>query len=267
MSTIILPTDFSKNAMRAIDFAFDFFNKEDNHFILCHFYDIPRGGTSRLFTILDQLKEQAERSMLKVKDTVEKKYDKHHITLSTIVKQGNVSSKVERLSKEVNADFIIMGTKGTSGLQEILIGSNTSKLLKRINIPVFAIPEDYHRNLIEELFFSYDGQSIGKNAIEFISSFSNNNSLPIRLLHVRKEDESPLQNWNEVKNVFNNHRISLHEVYSSSYEEGIKRTIHNEKCMLVLIKRKQSIWESLINRSDSRKIVRHLAVPILVIPE
>lgn len=267
MKTIIIPTDFSENSLKAVDFAFDFFNQEGNQFILCHFYDIPRGGTSALFTLLEQLKKQAEKDMLGIKEWVQERHSGHAVNLTTKVLKGTVYDCVKDLGAETKADFVVMGNKGATGMREILIGSNASKLLRDIKIPVFAIPEDYQKEQIEELFFSYDGKSINEESVQVISSFSKSNQLPIQLLHVRDEEEMPIQNWSKIANQFGNQHISLHEIFNDSYEEGIKSAINNAKCILTLIRREKSIWEQLINKSDSQKAVRHLSIPILVIPE
>jgi nucleotide-binding universal stress UspA family protein len=267
MKTIIIPTDFSKNSLRAIDFAFDYFNQKDNHFVLCNFYESPGGSARGLTTLLDQLRKQAEKGIAEIKLIVDKKHEDHLLNLTTIVLQGAVQNEVQNLVSETNADFVIMGTKGASGIKEMLIGSNASNLLKNINIPVFAIPEDYNKYYIKDLFFSYDGNLISRKTAQIIRSFAKSNDLPIELMHVRNESEPPIQNWREVEDLFDNHRTSLHEIYGRSYKEGIQKAIKNEKCILVLIKRKQSIWEQIINSSDSQRVVSHLSVPILVIPD
>ena len=41
-------------------------------------------------------------------------------------------------------DFIVMGTKGASGLKEVFMGSNTYKVINEIDFcPIIAVPDDY----------------------------------------------------------------------------------------------------------------------------
>jgi len=267
MKTIIIPTDFSNNSLKAMDFAVDFFNQEGNKFVLINVYDIPRGGTSGLFTLLEQLREQAEKDMVELEELLNVKYINEKFTIATKVLQGNFEEQVKNYAGANDADFVVIGTKGASGVKELLIGSNASKLLKVIKTPVFAIPTDYHKEQIAGITFSYDGNNMEADKVALMKTLSVENELPLKVLHVRKEDESPIQNWQEIESKFDDFHISLHEVYGENYEEGLRSAIEELNSILVLIRRKKSFWEKLINDSDSQRVVRHFKVPILVLPE
>ena len=267
MKTIIIPTDFSLNSIKAIDFAADYFNQSGNTLIICHVYDIPVGGTSGLFTLLEQLKRQADKDMKELTGALEAKYSDKKFTFESKVLQGNFEDQVNALSIQKKADFAILGTKGASGMQDIFIGSNAAKLLKNVELPVFAIPTNYNKSAINEVLFSYDGNEIEQQDIQLMVEFSKDNNLPIKVLHVRTEDESPIQNWDEMEALFNDKHISLHEVAAKNYQEGLKKGIEGLSSILVLVRRKKSFWERLVNDSDTQKTVRHFQLPILVLPD
>lgn len=267
MKTILIPTDFSGNSIKAIEFAFDFFNEKGNKFILCHVYNIPVGGQSSLLTLMDQLRIQAEKGLQEFKDIVENQFPNRKIELSTKIIQGDFSSQINVLAVDNKVDFIFMGAKGVSGLEEVLIGSNTARLLKKCKIPVFATPKNYEKSKIEQITFSYDGKMLTDHVIESIQYIAKKKELSIELLHIKKVDEAPIQNWAEVENKFNSKHISLFEVTAKNYEEGLKKGIENKNSLLVLIRRKKSFWEDLINDSDSQMAVKHFQLPILVLPE
>ena len=44
--------------------------------------------------------------------------------------------------KSTNADLIIMGSHGASGIKELLIGSNTERVVRNANIPVLIVKND-----------------------------------------------------------------------------------------------------------------------------
>lgn len=267
MKTIIIPTDFSQNSIKAIDFAADYFNQAGNRFIICHVYDIPVGGTSGLFTLLEQLRLQAEKDMKELMSMLEEKYAGKHFSFESKVLQGNFEDEVKALSKSKQADFAILGTKGASGMKDILIGSNAATLLKNVDLPIFAIPTNYDKSAINEIIFSYDGNAVEQQDVQLMVDFSKENNLSIKVLHVRTEDESPIQNWNELEALFDDKHISLHELAAKNYQEGLKKGIEGSNSILVLIRRKKSFWERLVNDSDTQKAVRHFQLPILVLPD
>lgn len=267
MKTILIPTDFSENSLNAFQFAADFFNHAENKFLVCNVYDIPRGGTSGLFTLLQQLKEQSEKNMEEFMTSLSAKYADKSFTMESKVLQGNFEDAVAHLAEKAQADFVVMGTKGSSGLKDKLIGSNAASVLKSIKLPVFAIPTNYNKAAINQICFSYDGAAVDQNDLQLMLELSKQHELPIKVLHVRLKEGSPIQNWAELEKMLGQHRASLHEVAAENFEEGLKNGIEGEKDMLVLIRRKKSFWEWLINDSDTQKVIKHFQIPIMVLPD
>ena len=267
MKTILIPTDFSENSLNAFEFAADFFNQAENKFLVCNVYDIPRGGTSGLFTLLQQLKEQAEKNMEEFMSMLSAKYADKHFNLDSRVLQGNFEDAVAYLAEKVEADFVVMGTKGSSGIKDKLIGSNAASVLKTIKLPVFAIPTNYNKAAINQICFSYDGAAVDQNDVKLMLEVAKQHELPIKVLHVNLKNDSPIQNWPELEKLFGQHKALLQEVAAENYEEGLKIGIEGEKDMLVLIRRKKSFWEWLINDSDTQKVIKHFQIPIMVLPD
>ena len=54
---------------------------------------------------------------------------------------GNIVTALKKIIEAEQADLIVMGTKGASGLKKILIGSNTLKVIAKIKVPVLVIPK------------------------------------------------------------------------------------------------------------------------------
>lgn len=267
MEKIIVPTDFSENSMKALTFAFDVFQEDSVEFILCHVYDVPRGGTSTLFMLMEEVRKQAEIDMKELVKLIEEKYGAALPSVSTHVVQGNLEEKIKELAKTVDADLIVMGTKGASGVKEVLLGSNASAMLKSSPVPLFTIPENYSKKRLRKIILSYDGREIRNKVAKTISDLSKLRKLPIEVVHIRSEDESPIQNWREVDALFPEFSLSLKELYGKSFEEGLLSHQEELDGILVLIRREKSFWDQLLNKSNTRKAVLRIDVPILTIAE
>lgn len=61
-------------------------------------------------------------------------------TIETIVKNGDFGENILNTAKELNIDIIVMGTHSRRGLEKILMGSVTEKVLQQSSIPLFIIP-------------------------------------------------------------------------------------------------------------------------------
>ena len=58
----------------------------------------------------------------------------------TLVKEGEVSDSIVRTAVEVMADIIVLGSHSRRGLEKILMGSVTEKVLHHSTVPLFIIP-------------------------------------------------------------------------------------------------------------------------------
>lgn len=56
------------------------------------------------------------------------------------VRQGDLPDAIEDAAKEFGADLIVVGTTGKSGVERMLLGSVSHKLLRQSRIPVLLVP-------------------------------------------------------------------------------------------------------------------------------
>lgn len=268
MKTILLPTDFSENSLMAADFATEYLSEKGTSLVLAHVYDIPRGGTSGLFYLLEELQKQAEKNMAEFLQNLTERYKGKELEFETVVLQGNFADQCNALAKRFEVGAIVMGTKGASGLKEALIGSNTVDLMRELKYPLYVIPENYKDKSIKELIMSFDGKSdIQTNLVTPIVNFANKHQLPINLLHIRVKEEDPVQDWTSLRNAFEGIKLDIQESWGNTLEEGLKKATSEAEALLVMVRRKQTFWERFFNISDSRKAVLHAELPMLIVPE
>ncbi len=63
------------------------------------------------------------------------------IGFETVVTEGNPSAEILRIAKEKNADPLVLGSLGKTGLEKIMLGSVAEKLVRRSTVPMMADPE------------------------------------------------------------------------------------------------------------------------------
>ena len=56
------------------------------------------------------------------------------------VRRGNPVEKIINTAEKQGCDIIVMGTHGTGGLTDTLMGSTARRVLRRSKIPVFVVP-------------------------------------------------------------------------------------------------------------------------------
>jgi len=128
MKNILVPVDFSKYAEHALYMAASIARIQNAEIHLVHTLGLgeallPDDGINAFdaapFVMLTEKK---------FTNFVNKPYLKD-LKVSYSVRKTSVYKEIDDVIKEVNADLIVMGSKGSSGLEEFFIGSNTQKFI------------------------------------------------------------------------------------------------------------------------------------------
>lgn len=148
MKKILVPIDFSPNSKNALHVAAEIAQKsgatlELLHVNLAAIYSAPFSeyvAVSKYVVEDQQYDESASVGLEKLKLELlgTAGFEKLNITLR--VEDGYLHSCVKTVADEDDVDLVVMGTKGTSGLTEFLVGSNTEKVIRTSPCPVLAIP-------------------------------------------------------------------------------------------------------------------------------
>jgi nucleotide-binding universal stress UspA family protein len=170
MKRILIPTDFSKYADLAIEAGAQIAKKNNAEIILIHMLELPgqandaiTGETSIPAIML--FKKKAEEILKSIKN---RPYLKG-IPITEVVQLDNAYSGIATYSNNNNIDLIIMGSHGSSGFEEIFIGTNTEKVVRLSNIPVLIIKHEVDDLNIKKIVFASDfAKEIKKPFLELL---------------------------------------------------------------------------------------------------
>ena len=161
MKKILVPVDFSKEASHALDFAIQFNEKVNGAIILVHVIEMPvahlsftgEAHSSGMESFYTGEFVKATHGKL---DEWAKRVSKAGQKVSVHMKYGNAFSNISKMIAEEEASWIIMGSKGASGLKEIFIGSNAERMVRFAKCPVFIIKGETHIKNMKNFTFTSD---------------------------------------------------------------------------------------------------------------
>lgn len=173
MKRILVPTDFSEHAEDALKVAAQIAKKNDSEIIVLHMLELPHqmndailGGTSIPETMLFMKKAN---EML---DEISSRPYLDGIPVTEIVKMDKPIHGITQVSKDYDVDLIIMGSHGSSGVEELLIGSNTEKVVRNSEIPVLVIKKDISNFNVANIAFASDFSAETKKPFEKLLNFT-----------------------------------------------------------------------------------------------
>ncbi|MFM8710206.1 MAG: universal stress protein, partial [Sphingomonadales bacterium] len=131
MRTIVVPTDFSAFATNALHYAIEMANSVRAHLLLLHVYQVPVSYTDAPIVLVsvDELRNAAEKRMEQLKDLTRKILLPDQ-KIYTETRLGNVTDELEAICEKIRPFAVVMGTKGTSGFERVVFGSNTLSAIR-----------------------------------------------------------------------------------------------------------------------------------------
>ncbi|WP_018478334.1 universal stress protein [Pontibacter roseus] len=146
MRRILVPTDFSEQAKNAFEVAVSIAQRTGAAIKLLHVVEMPTsysfsvtgdlvGGNGMEQVYMMKLLENTKHQMAELGRAV-----KHEgVEVVQEVDADSVIRKIRRVIQEDKVDLVVMGSKGSSGMDEFLIGSNTEKVVRTAECPVLTV--------------------------------------------------------------------------------------------------------------------------------
>jgi nucleotide-binding universal stress UspA family protein len=144
LQKIVCPMDFSKCAQQALTYSVELASQFQAELSIVHAYEDPAayvtpmpmsGYVGPAADLLLELRKQLEHRLEHCKDEVAKS----GLRVRGELLEGTPYRVVLDWAKEWNADLIVMGTHGHTGLTHALLGSVTERVVRMSTCPVLTI--------------------------------------------------------------------------------------------------------------------------------
>lgn len=275
MKTIIIATDFSPVATNAMHYGIDMAKAANASLLLFHAYQVPvsYSDTPIVLVSVDELKKGAEERLEKLKKEVE------HITSGSLMVyteavMGNTSDELETLCEKINPFAVVLGAKGTTGLEKVLFGSTTLTVIRHLKWPVISVPPGKQFGAgIKKIGFACDFREVvSTTPSHIIKSFVAAFGAELHVLNVDYHDkhfkpETPEQSallhtlLEECKPVY-------HFIDNKDVEDGILEFAEKNNIDLVIaIPKKHKLLEGLFKPSSTKQLIFQSHVPVLCVHE
>lgn len=157
MKRILVPTDFSKHAEYALKVAAQIAKKNNSEIFLLHMLELPHQGNDAVSSgsAIPQIMFYKEMAMNKIDELMNEPY-LEGITVSKIIQFEKAFNGILDISKKNDINLIIMGSHGSSGYEELFIGSNAEKVVRSSSVPVLVIKNEITEFKADRLVFASD---------------------------------------------------------------------------------------------------------------
>lgn len=132
---ILIATDGSKYSRSAVDKAIDFAKAYGGRILVLSVVDVP----TELYAEAPQAVESMIKKAKEYITDVKRQADVAGVPAEIFVGEGDAAESIVKLAGERNADMIVVGSYGRTGLRRLLMGSVTEKVIGEASCPVLVV--------------------------------------------------------------------------------------------------------------------------------
>ncbi|MEJ2162683.1 MAG: universal stress protein [Robiginitalea sp.] len=279
MHQILIPTDFSRAAQNAVDYAFSFFREEPCSIHLLNTYT-PDFIHSRVMALThgkgpqeDIMQSASEEGLSILAQTLQMRYPKPGHDIQTVSSFNLLTEEIKEQVALHDIDLIISGTTGASGMKEVFLGSNTVRILRVADqCPVLAVPADYKfKERIKIGLVTDFGTPYTASQIAVVLKFQKRLQAKVEVMHIGSpEGLSSFQELHKHQLFLELERLQPEMQWrwpQTSKAQVIGEYLNTDSVdLLIMIRNEHHLVEELLREPVVRKVAFHTKVPMLVLP-
>lgn len=276
MQTLLVPTDFSKNAYNAARYAIALAADIGvSKIILYNAYEPyvaedPELGMP-IQIDLEEFRKISNNGLAKMKEELQHELPAA-IELVCDSEYNIVTSGITEACKKHQADLIVMGISiaGTK-LEEAIIGSTSIDVSKESKTPVIIIPANAQYTGLKNVLLALDfKKTAGETAAAAIKKLLDDTHAQLDVLHVEtnKPHETKLSEQQSFETLFNEYNPRFHFLKGNSFTDTIDTfALENNTDLIIIISKKHGLFGSIFKPSHTKSLAFHSHIPVMTLHE
>jgi nucleotide-binding universal stress UspA family protein len=277
MEKILVPSDFSSFAQNALKVACQIARKTEGELIVLHVIPplnsaLLAADASQIETTLEekyinQLRKQAEKQIEKSLNHEEFPLEKAKI----VIERGNFLPIFLHTAEKSGVDLIIMGTHGTNPLEDIFVGSNTEKVVRKAHCPVLAVKDAPANFMLAKILFPTNFDSDHLKPLAKVREFQRMFDAHLHLLYVNSyagflSNEEIIDRKNEFVKLAHLDDFTFHITHAKTEEAGIMAAAKElEVDLIVILTHQRKGLSKFLLGSIAEGVVNHAPSPVMTI--
>jgi len=272
---ILCPTDFSKNAQNAIEYAVKLFKNETCVFYILNTYNAePYTMELAIARDLEEFREKSISGLRVILEWLSHDDNSRNHEFHVVSECGNLLDIIKTMVDKQDIEMVVMGTQGATNSRIEIFGSQTVLAMEEIrNCPVLAIPSKTIYKEIKEIVFPTDYRTTFKRR-EFqylvdIAKMSNSSIVVLNVVNKNESlDEDQVTNKNLLKDYFEDLDYSFHTLKNKDVQAAINSFIESRGSdMVSFINRRHSFFGMILSRPMVKNLNYHTGIPVLALHE
>ena len=274
MKALLYATDYSENSIAALKLANTLRKKFRCKLYVVHIFDISATFMSTVSIAYARMEEATfrEHNSRLFEFCVEHLgRDAQSDGVEILIGQHSIASHgILDKAADINPDYILVGTKGSSPVREFLLGSTASALIENSQFPVLTIPPKIEEAQFDTIVYATAFEEADIMAIQRISEIASIYGSRVELVHISTKDEyagtDQLEWFRELlkeKVAYKNLNIEL--IFSEDIFDALNKYLDEvQPQLLVMLEREgHSLITNLWHRDLVKRMKMEIDIPLL----
>lgn len=261
-----MPTDFSDNALKALEYASYLAIEIGAKVLLLNAYQIPAGTSNLMINFSDIIEKDSKDALhdLIVKMTTQDAFKK--VNYEGISCYGYLTEAMDITTKNRTIDLIVMGTTGASTVKNKLLGSNTVDVIKKTSIPLVVIPNEVEYKGWNHIILASNIDNNVQTAVAALSNIIDIENIEIDILAVENEvNAEAIDHTNLIKNLNGWHYQFRTEQNENIVDGIVEYSESHDSDLIVILKKSYSFIERIVHKSVTNKMALHTKKPLFLL--
>lgn len=268
MMNILLPTDFSENSRNAAAYAVQFFKDTPCNFYLLHVFPVPADKLATGYMSMSPAVQENFDSLLTWLESIRTNPEHNY---QVCFKSDYFIDAVRAKVQEKQIDLILMGTKGKTNNEGVVIGKNTSDVMMKVKCPVLAISENASFKEHKKILFPTDYKiHYGSKVLRTLLNLTSLSKAHVKILEIFNSETEPsaeqLENREFLQDSFSP-RIPVLQTYYTSLDQNPKKIMvtNRDVDMIVLAAKNLDLCQKFLQNEENENIPFINQLPLLVL--
>ena len=214
MKKILVPIDFSEHSEYALETAAAIAKKQGSELFVLHMLELSNAiYTASSSTLSEEAVFYLKLAEKKMETFLDRRF-LDGVDVTPVVKHFKVFKEINELIDEHDINLVVMGSHGSSGVKEVIVGSNAEKVVRYSEVPVLIVK---HNPILVEF-----------DTAIFASDFS----------------EQAIESYLRAKNTFEKLDSNMHLLYVNTPDNGFKSSTEIDRLIAKFLKQAEGDLES-----------------------
>lgn len=279
MQRILIPVDFSDYATKAALFAAEIAALNQSTLYYLHAMEL---GIERIYQPLTDdnryltIAEERQSALEEFRDGIKKVYP--NIKTELLLESGTAVDSILETCRMQQIDLVVMGTRGAGKIKQVLVGSTAAGVVAGSVIPVLVVPSGYAIEKPDGILFATNHFEEDEGVLSMIITLARLFSATIHAVVFVDTDKAEAYDYLENTRKMDHYKNWLNKKYpdisfhcelaeGEHFENAIELyQVRHDTDMVAMITYPRGFWQKLLQKSATRKMIFHSAIPILAIP-